>query len=89
MPIAIHSFKVDEDGEISVCHTFYGATVGQAKKTQSDHAKDCPHYGPALAKGETIDIVEEIEALPLAEEEELLEFLDLNDDEEDDDGDER
>jgi len=85
MPIAIHSFLVDEDGEISICHTFYGATTTQAKEAQAAHAKDCPHYGPALKAGQTIDIVEELDELPMADEEQLLEFLELDDDEEEED----
>lgn len=87
MAIAIHSFLIGTDGEISVCHVFYGATTAQAKQTQKDHAKDCPHYGPALARGETIDIVEEVDTLPSADEEELLEFLELDGEEEDEEED--
>jgi hypothetical protein len=85
MAIAIHSFKLDADGEIRIQHTFFGATKRDAESVRKDHARDCPHYGPALAKGETIDIVEELDALPEADEEELLEFLGLGDDEDEED----
>lgn len=84
MPVALHSFKVDDDGEVRICHTFYGKNSAQALQAQRDHAKDCPHYGPALKKGDTIDIEEEIDLMPMADEEELVDFLGLNDEEEDD-----
>lgn len=87
MPIAIHSFKIDEDEQIRMCHVFYGATKRQAEDIQKDHARDCPHYGPALARGEVIDIVEEIDELPEPETEALLEFLELGEDEEDEEED--
>jgi hypothetical protein len=80
--IAIHSFKLDNDGKIRIAHTFFGHTKAQAESVQKDHARDCPHYGPALAKGETIDIVEVLDALPEGDEEELLEFLGLADEDE-------
>lgn len=89
MPIALHSFKIDDDKHIRICHTFYGETEAEAKQHQRDHARDCPHYGPALAAGRTIDIVEEIDALPEPDEESLLELLgfddeDLDEEEEED-----
>jgi hypothetical protein len=82
MPIALHSFKIDSDGEIRICHTFYGETEAEAEGYQKAHAKDCPHYGPALAAGKTIDITEEIDALPEANENALLELLGFDDEEE-------
>jgi len=83
MPVALHSFKIDDDGEIRVCHTFYGGTELEAKGFQKDHARDCPHYGPALAQGKTIDIVEEIDELPEPDEASLLALLGFDEDEED------
>lgn len=85
MPIALHSFKIDDDQNVRICHTFYGETETEARQLQKDHARDCPHYGPALAKGETIDIVEEIDYLPVPEEDILLGFLDLDDEDEEPD----
>lgn len=85
MAFAIHSFKLDSDGHIRIAHTFFGHTKAQAQTVQRDHARDCPHYGPALAKGETIDIEEELDALPEADEEELLDFLGIGPDEEEED----
>lgn len=82
MPIALHSFKIDDDEEIRICHTFYGLTETESRQLQRDHARDCPHYGPALAKGKTIDIVEEIDELPTAEENALLALLGFDDEEE-------
>ena len=82
MALALHSFSVDENGQVSMSHTFYGATQAIAEKRQKAHAADCPHYGPALRGGHTIDIPEEIEELPAATEEELLEFLELGEEDE-------
>jgi len=82
MPVALHSFKIDDDGQIRLCHTFYADTETQAKGFQRDHARDCPHYGPALAQGRTIDIVEDLDELPIAEEGALLELLGFEDEEE-------
>jgi len=79
MAIALHSFKIDSDGEIRICHTFYGETEAEAEATQKAHAKDCPHYGPALAQGKTIDITEDLDELPVPEEAALLELLGFED----------
>jgi hypothetical protein len=88
MAIALHSFKIDPDGEIRICHTFYGETETEAEGFQKAHAKDCPHYGPALALGKTIDITEEIDELPVPDEGALLELLGFEDEEEIDEGEE-
>ena len=88
MPVALHSFLIENDKTIGVCHTFYGRTRHQAEARQSAHAADCPHYGPALKAGRTIDILEEIDELPedyALNEEGLTEFLELEDEEEEDD----
>ena len=89
MPIAIHSFKIDDDDVIRMCHVFYGVTKSQAEAIQKDHARDCPHYGPALARGQVIDIVEEIAELPQPQTEELLDFLELGEDEDEEEEDEQ
>jgi hypothetical protein len=34
MAVAIHSFKLDQDGGIAICHTFYGVTEREAKSIQ-------------------------------------------------------
>jgi hypothetical protein len=86
MPFAIHSFMIGTDDQIRLCHVFYGATKHEALNHQKDHARECPYYGPALAKGEVIDVEEELDVLPQPEMEELLEFLDLMDEEDEEDG---
>jgi hypothetical protein len=78
VPYALHSFQCEKDGSIQIQHTFFGATMAAALHSQKEHAGGCPHYGPAFSHGKTIDIVEEIEALPEGDEEDLLEFLDLD-----------
>jgi hypothetical protein len=85
MPFAIHSFMIGTDDQIRLCHVFYGATRQEALSHQKDHARDCPYYGPALAKGEVIDIEEELDALPEADTESLLEFLELGDEDDEED----
>jgi hypothetical protein len=84
MPFAIHSFMIGSDDRIQLCHVFYGATKHEALNHQKDHARDCPYYGPALAKRKVIDIEEELDALPEADMESLLEFLELGDEDEED-----
>lgn len=64
MAIALHSYKIDDDGEIRVCHTFYGDTLAEAEKVLADHAEICPKYGPAYKADDTIEVVDEIEDLP-------------------------
>jgi hypothetical protein len=89
MPIALHSYKIDKDGEITVRHTFYAATEEEAEELMETHAEGCAAYGPALDTGDTIEILEENVSAPDVEE--LERVADLQDDgddepeEEDDD----
>jgi hypothetical protein len=82
MAIALHSFKVDSDGTVRMEHVFYAATESAAKKLLEAHAQGCPDFGPAHKAGDTIEIAEEIDTMPPADEDELHDFLDLEDDEE-------
>lgn len=85
MPIALHSFKIDDDEQVRICHTFYGETEAAAKQLQHDHARDCPHYGPALAAGNVLEVMEEIDELPEANEDSVLDLLGFDDEDDDDD----
>jgi hypothetical protein len=67
MPVALHSWKIDDDGEIRVRHTFFARTEAEADKLLEQHAGGCKAYGPAVEQGDTIEIVEEIDELPDAE----------------------
>jgi hypothetical protein len=64
MPIALHSWKKDADGKIRVRHTFYAATEKEAETLMEAHGDACEAFGPALEAGETIEVVEDIVALP-------------------------
>lgn len=83
MAVALHSFKVDADGEVRISHTFYASDEKTARKLLEEHAGVCPKFGPAVKSGDTIELVEEIDELPEADEESLAEFLELDSDEED------
>lgn len=86
MPVALHSWTVEKDGEIRVRHTFFAETEEAADRLLKSHAAGCSQFGPATAADETIEIVEEIDELPDAETLEDLEEEDLdNDDEEEED----
>jgi hypothetical protein len=81
MATALYSFKVDDDGKVRVGHVFFGATDAAARKVLEEHAESCPKFGPAHRRGDTIELSEEIDTLPKADEESLKEFLDFDDDE--------
>lgn len=68
MTVALHSYKIDRDGTITVRHTFYAATEDEAEDLMDAHADGCAAYGPALDKGDTIEIFEEVPAAPDPEE---------------------
>ena len=55
MAIALHSFKVDEDGEIRVQHVFYGETEREAQAILDAHAEACPKFGPAYRGDHTVE----------------------------------
>jgi len=61
MAIALHSYKIDDDGEIRVRHTFYAATIEAADALLKAHANGCKAFGPAFDEGDTIEIEEEID----------------------------
>lgn len=82
MPIALHSFKIDADGKIRVAHTFYADDEDEARVLLLEHAQACPKFGPAYRAEETIEIAEEIDALPEGDEDDLADFLNLEEEEE-------
>lgn len=67
MAIALHSWKKDADGKIRVRHTFYAATEAEAEALMEEHGEGCEAFGPALEEGHTIEVLEEIDALPTVE----------------------
>jgi hypothetical protein len=67
MSVALHSYKVDDDGRITVRHTFYAATEEEAEELLEEHADGCKAFGPAVDEDETIEILEENVAPPDAE----------------------
>ncbi len=79
MAIALHSFKVDADGQVRISHTFYARTENAA------HELKHTRLPAGWADENTIDIVEEIDALPEADEEALTELLGLEDSDDTDD----
>jgi hypothetical protein len=83
MATALYSFKVDDDGKVRVGHIFLGANETAARRVLEEHAEACPKFGPAYRHGDTIELVEEIDELPGADEESLKEFLDLEGEEDD------
>jgi hypothetical protein len=90
MSIALYSFKEDKNGEISVAHIFFGKTEEEATQNLKAHADICPKFGPAHKAGTTIERFVEIDHIPLPDDGDIDEFLDLEDgddeeDEEDDD----
>jgi len=84
MPIALHSFKIDNDGAVRVQHVFYGETEDDAREMLEKHAEVCPKFGPAVAAGDTIEVIEELDTLPTPDT--VDEFVPGEPDE-DDDGD--
>jgi hypothetical protein len=64
MAVALHSFKMDDDGQIRVRHTFYADTEEEADALLEAHAEVCPKFGPAVRGDRTVQVVEEIENLP-------------------------
>ena len=73
MAVALHSYKVDSDGEIRVRHTFYGADEDECEQLKEQHARGCKAFGPAVESGDTIDIFEDLD------EDELPDVDDLRD----------
>jgi len=88
MPVALYSFKIDEDGRTRVGHIFLAPNEQEADALQKKHADACPKYGPAFREGKTIDILADVDTLPEADEESLEEFLALDGDEEEGEEDE-
>lgn len=80
MAFALHSYKVDHDGEVRVRHTFYGETVKECERLQEKHADICPSYGPAVDEEETIDFLEEGVEIPDADALEAADEIDLSGD---------
>jgi hypothetical protein len=67
MPVALHSFKIDDDGKVRVEHIFYAETEEEAEEMLAAHAGGCRAFGPAVEHGNTAEIVEEIDVLPTPE----------------------
>lgn len=86
MAVALHSFKIDDDGKVRVQHTFYAETEEEAEQMLAAHAGGCEAFGPAVKHGNTAEIVEEIDVLP--EPETVGDFVGGEDVDDDDDGDE-
>lgn len=75
MPIALHSFKVDNDGQVRASFTFYARSEAAARELKRTRIPT------GWAAEDDIEIVEEIDLLPEANEQDLLEFLELDEDE--------
>jgi hypothetical protein len=81
MPVALYSFMVNSGRNVRIGHVFLAPNETEAYKLLEKHAAGCPSFGPAHRAGETIEIAVDVETLPVATEESLEEFLDLEDDE--------
>jgi hypothetical protein len=88
MPVARYSAKIDSDGRVRVIHIFLGANETSVEDVQKKHADGCKAYGPALEEEKTIDIDVDVDELPVADEESILEFLEIDDEEEELEGEE-
>jgi hypothetical protein len=84
VPVARYSAKIDSDGRVRVIHIFLGANETAVDDLQEKHADGCKAYGPALKEDNTIDVDVDVDTLPEADEESLLEFLEIEDAEEPD-----
>lgn len=82
MAVALHSYKIDSDGEIRVRHTFYADTAEEADELMEKHAEGCRAFGPALEAGETIEVIEDIDEDQLPDADELRDLEDEQSDEE-------
>jgi hypothetical protein len=71
--------------KIRVAHTFYGETEGEAEAVLLAHAEACPKFGPAYHHNHTVEVSEEIDALPTPET--VEDFVGGEPDEDDEDGD--
>lgn len=89
MAIALHSFKIDDDGRVRVEHIFYAETEEEAEEMMVAHGGGCKAFGPALEHGNTTEIVEHIDELPTPDT--LDDFVggDLDDGGDEDDEDEQ
>jgi hypothetical protein len=87
MALARYSAKIDSDGRVRVIHIFLGESESAVDAAQQKHADGCKAYGPAFEEEKTIDIDANVDELPEADEESLLEFLELGDEEPDSDDD--
>ena len=55
MAVALHVYKIDEDGECRIEHIAYGETPEEARRNYQEHAAQCP----SLTKAEEEDRTEE------------------------------
>lgn len=84
MAVALHSYKVDPDGEIRVRHTFYAADEDEADRLMEKHAEGCKAFGPAVEAGDTIDVIEDLDEDELPDADDLRDLEDEQDDDEED-----
>jgi hypothetical protein len=75
MPVQLHVHKSDNDGVITLTHTFYAPNENAAYEAYDEHRSQCPELTRAYDEGLLIDELEEIDRIPLAD--------DFEDDEED------
>ena len=88
MPIALHSYKVDPGGKVSVRHTFYGVNEAAAEILLYEHTDACESFGPAYEAGATIEVYEEVDEFPdVAALREIEDAAGDGDDEEEDEDD--
>ena len=82
MPIALHSYKIDNDRKVRVRHTFFADTEEEADAMMKEHAGGCAAFGPAVEAGDVVEIVEEIDAdeMPDADDLEAMEEGEEDDD---------
>jgi hypothetical protein len=64
MPTALHSYKVDPGGKVTVRHTFYGVNDAAAEEALDEHLNACESFGPAYEAGATIEIYEDVPGFP-------------------------
>lgn len=87
MAVALHVYKLDDDGAVSVEHIFYGETEAEARRVYDAHRNQCPALTEAFDDN---DVAEEIEqdAVPpeIDEDDDEDEDQDEGDDEDESDG---
>jgi hypothetical protein len=75
MPTAVFSFKVDDDGSVTLLHVAFDPTKSGADRGIKQHADICPKFGPAFRTNQTIEFAREIAEMPPSDSDELEEWL--------------